>query len=142
MERAENLDIQANPERLEICLNLGKFHVNSAEKRTSCSQMLRATLSEDHFPSTADFAVNDIVRVTDPATGNTVTGRIDVAWSTGFVKVKGVRYANHNVAHATTPERDSYQSSEASPDIPTHSDTLQTNPGYGDYGSSESESSC
>ena len=86
--------------------------------------------------------MNDIVKVTDQATGNTDTGRIDVTWSTGFVKVKGVRYANHNVAHATTPERDSYQSSEASPDIPTHSDTLQTNPGYGDYGSSESESSC
>ena len=77
--------------------------------------------------------MNDIVRITDQATGNIVTDRIDVAWLTDFVMAKGVKYANHNVAHATTPERDSYQSSEASLDIPTHSDTPQTNLGYGDY---------
>ena len=99
MERAKNLDIQENSERLDICRNLDTFHVNSAEKRTSCRQMLRATLSEDQLSSTAGFAVDDIVRITN-------------------------------------------QNSDASPDSPTHSDTPQTNLGYGDYGSSGSGSSC
>ena len=140
MERAKNLDIHQSSERLDICPNLDKFHVNSAEKRTSCRQMLRATLSEDQLSSTADFAVDDIVRITDQATGNTVTDRIDATWSSGFVMAKGVQYAEDDAAHATTPERDSYLSSEATPDSPTHSDTPQANPGYGGYGSSESES--
>ena len=53
---------------------------------------------------------------------------------------KGVQYAEDDAAHATTPERDRYLSSEATPDSPTHSDTPQANLGYGGYGSSESES--
>ena len=54
--------------------------------------------------------------------------------------VKGVQYAEDDATHTTTPERDSYLSSEATPDSPTHSDTPQANLGYGGYGSSESES--
>ena len=135
LAKAEDLEIHETSERLGDCPNLDKFHVDSAVRQGSWRQ--------NRWPAAGNFDVGDIVKVTDQATGNTAISKIDVTWpTTGFVMVKGVQYANRKVAHATTPERGSYQSSEASPGSPTHSDTPQTNLGYSDYGSSESESSC
>ena len=118
------------------------------------------------------FQYFELVTATDASTGKTVIGRIDHAIRSkrlgpgidpDWVLIKGTWYRDKEVSVERTKEIDDYSSSDLESDCGAKSPedqfavddivrltdpatgnttTPQTNLGYGDYGSSESESSC